>query len=57
MLDIPVIIRLQFRVDIPYKDKKERMKHDHKSPTHGMRNITERAEIHKGYRLFYVSML
>ena len=42
MLDIPVIIRLQFRVDIPYKYKKERMKHDHKSPTHGMRNITER---------------
>ena len=57
MLDIPVIIRLQFRVDIPYKYKKDRMKHDHNSPTHGMRNITERAEIHKGYRLFYVSML
>lgn len=57
MLDIPVIIRLQFRVDMPYKYKKERMKHDHKSPNHSMRNITERAEIHKGYRLFYVSML
>ena len=57
MLDIPVIIRLQFRVDMPYKYKKERMKHDHKSSTYNMRNITERADIHKGYRLFYVSML
>ena len=57
MLDIPVIIRLQFRVDMPYKYKKERMKHDHKSSTHSMRNIKERADIHKGYRLFYVSML
>ena len=45
------------RINMPYKYKKERMKHDHKSSTHGMRNITERADIHKGYRLFYVSML